>query len=214
MDITVLGRVFAAGLLTITALSALAPVIRFRRGSADEREQLKWPLMGALVFGAVYGIGALQGGTVGESLGQALFGFGIAAIPISVAIAVTRYHLYEIDRIIGRTVAYGLITAVLAAAFLVTNVALQSLLLPGTTFEVAVSTLVVAILFQPLRHSIQRPIDRRFNRARVDGERLVAAFAARTRDEVDLDRLVGETRRVASGAVQPRALGLWLRRAP
>ena len=208
---TAFGLLWGIGLLAVTVVSAAAPVVRFRRGSGDEREQLKWPLAAALVFGVIYGAASIQGGTSGETGAEALLGFGLAAIPISVAIAITRYHLYEIDRIIGRTVAYGLISALLAAAFIITNVALQSLLLPGTTFEVAASTLVVAMLFQPLRRSIQRPVDRRFNRARVDAERLVAGFAARTRDEVDLERLAGETQSVAIGAVQPRTTGLWLR---
>jgi hypothetical protein len=181
---------------------------RFRGAGTIEREQLKWFILATGAF-----LVTLVAAFATQS--DALFMLSIVAataIPVAAGIAILRYHLYEIDRIIGRTVAYGVITAVLAAAFVVTNVALQSLLLPGSTFEVAVSTLVVAMLFLPLRRAIQRPIDRRFNRAGVDAERLVAGFAARARDEVDLERLAGETRRVATGAVQPRTIGLWLRR--
>jgi hypothetical protein len=200
------GAAWGIGLLTITVVSAVAVALRFRRGGADEREQLKWPLSGAVVFGALWLLAVLSSDT-----GNILLGVGLAAIPVSVAIAVTRYRLYAIDRILGRTVTYGLITAVLAAAFVLTNVALQSAFDRGTTFEVAVSTLVVAMLFQPLRRAVQRPIDRRFNRARVDAERMVAAFAARARDQMDLPTLAGELSVTAGQAVQPRSTAIWIR---
>jgi hypothetical protein len=200
------GAAWGLGLLTITVLSAIAVALRFRRSGPDEREQLKWPLSGAVVFGALWLLAVLS-----SDAGDILLGVGLAAIPVSVAIAVTRYRLYAIDRILGRTVTYGLITAVLAAAFVLTNVALQSVFDRGTTFEVAVSTLVVAMLFQPLRRAVQRPIDRRFNRARVDAERMVEAFAARARDQVDLTTLAGELSVTAGEAVQPRSTAIWIR---
>jgi hypothetical protein len=202
------GLAWGIGLLTITVLSAIAVAVRFRRGGPDEREQLKWPLSGAVVFGAMWLVAVTSSDT-----NDVLLGFGLAAIPVSVAIAITRYHLYAIDRIIGRTVSYGLITVILAVAFLGTNLALQTALDRGATFEVAISTLVVAMLFQPLRRAIQRPIDRRFNRARVDAERTVMAFAARTRDQMDLPALAGELSRTAGQAVQPTSSAIWIRGA-
>lgn len=204
----VLGTAWQAGLITLCVLGAAAIVIRYRRGTRDERQQLKWPLAGFLVFGATYATTALDTAVVGV-----LFAVGITAIPVSVAIAITRYRLYEIDRIIGRTVAYAVVTAVLAVAFLATNLAVQAVLALGTTFEVAVSTLVVAMLFQPVRRAIQQPIDRRFNRARIDAERMVAAFAARTRDEMDLPALESELSATAGLAVQPTSSAIWIRGA-
>jgi hypothetical protein len=202
----VVGVVWQLGLLALCVLGGAAIALRFRRGTRDERQQLEWPVAGGLVFGATYAATAIDSTAVG-----ALFAVGITAIPVSVAIAITRYRLYDIDRIISRTVSYGLITAVLAAAFLATNLALQTVLHRGSTFEVAVSTLVVAMLFQPLRTAIQRPIDRRFNRARVDSERMVAAFAARARDQMDLPMLATELAVTAGRAVQPSSAAIWIR---
>jgi hypothetical protein len=107
-----------------------------------------------------------------------------------------------------------MIAGSLGGIFLATNLALQAWMAEATgssTLGVAASTLIVAALFQPLRHAVQVPIDRRFNRARVDAERTVAAFATQTRDEIDLDRLASETRRAAVGALQPATAGVWLR---
>jgi hypothetical protein len=200
------GVAWQLGLLALCVLGGSAVALRFRRGTRDERQQLTWPVAGGLVFGATYAATAIDSRAVG-----ALFAIGITAVPVSIAIAITRYRLYDIDRIISRTVSYGLITAVLAAAFLATNLALQTVLHRGSTFEVAVSTLVVAMLFQPLRTAIQRPIDRRFNRARVDSERMVAAFAARARDQMDLPMLATELAVTAGRAVQPSSAAIWIR---
>jgi hypothetical protein len=137
-------------------------------------------------------------------------------IPIAIGIAILRYRLYEIDRIVSRTLSYALVTALLAGVFVATNLALQAVLVNatgGSTVTIAASTLVVAALFQPVRRAIQRPIDRRFNRAGVDAQRVVDALASTVRDEVDLERLRGSVVATASEAVHPVGAALWLRRS-
>jgi hypothetical protein len=141
---------------------------------------------------------------------------GILATPIAIGVAITRYRLYEIDRIISRTIGYALVTSVLVIVFAGAVLGLQAVLEPltgGNTVAVAASTLIVAALFQPLRRRIQSTVDRRFDRARYDGERTVAAFAARLRDQVELDSLETDLQGVVGQTVAPTSLGLWVRRS-
>jgi hypothetical protein len=206
------------GAMVLVCLPAgiAAAIVRYRRGAPVERKQLKWfgsvlVLALSLFFAATllpqpYG----QGAWIGASLSMGL-------VPITIAIAILRYRLYDIDRIVSRTLAYALVTALLAAAFVGTNLALQAVLVDATggatTLTTAVSTLLVAGLFQPLRRRVQAPIDRRFNRARVDGERVVDAFAVQVRDQVDLDRLRLAVLAAIDDAVTPAAASVWLRGA-
>jgi hypothetical protein len=135
-------------------------------------------------------------------------------MPIAIGIAILRYRLYAIDRIISRTISYGLITAVLVSVFATVVVGLQAILARftgGDTVPVAVSTLVVFVSFQPLRRRVQSTIDRRFQRAHYDAERTQAAFAARLRNNVDLESLMAEVRSVVDSTVAPASVGLWLR---
>ncbi len=144
-------------------------------------------------------------------------GFGILAlnaIPLAIGIAVVRYRLYDIDRLISRGISYGLVTVVLLATYVAVVLILQGPL--GTMFgtqtvTVAISTLVIAGLFQPVRSRIHRAVDRRFDRARVDTERTAAAFSDRLRDQVDIDAVVGDLAATASGAVRPARINVWLR---
>ena len=135
-------------------------------------------------------------------------------IPIAIGIAILRYRLYDIDRIISRTVSYGAVTGILAVVFVGTVLVSQTVLASffrGNSVAVAVSTLVVAALFQPLRRRIQAVVDRRFNRSRYDAERTVAAFGARLRDEVALTDVDAAIRGVVAETVAPKAVGLWVR---
>jgi hypothetical protein len=139
---------------------------------------------------------------------------GFAALPVAAAIAVLRYRLYEIDRIISRTIGYGIVTITLAGIFVGGVLGLQAILAQftgGNTVAVAASTLIVAALFQPLRGHIQRLVDRRFDRTRYDGQRVVDTFALRLRDEVDLDRLRTAFVATADEAVRPDGASVWLR---
>ena len=200
-------------LLPCLPLAALAAALRFRRGTPTERQQLKW-------FGspmALAALGLAGAATLPQPIGIACYvGMTVALgfVPVAIGIAILRYRLYDIDRLIGRTLAYAAITAILAAAFVATNLTVQALLAGvtgGATFTTAVSTLVVAGLFQPLRRRVQAPIDRRFNRAQVDAERVVEAFANLARDQVDLDMLNAAVVGAIDEAVAPSRASIWLR---
>ncbi len=135
-------------------------------------------------------------------------------IPIAVGIAILRYRLYDIDRIISRTVSYGAVTVILAAVFLGTVLVSQTLLATffnGTPVAVAASTLLVAALFQPLRRRVQSVVDRRFNRSRYDAERTATAFSGRLRDEIDLANLYADVRGVVAATVAPVTVDVWIR---
>jgi len=202
--------VWNPALLVATIASVAAVVSRYRKGTAVEREQLKWPMWGVLFFGLVYGIGAVAAGLSG--LLNIMFGLALAAIPISVAIAILKYRLYEIDRIVSRTVSYALVVGLSAGAFLGV-VALMSSLLPEESSDLAVagSTLVVAALFNPLRRRVQVGVDRRFNRQRYDAQLVMEGFAVSLRDRVDPEEVMDGWVGVVSSTMQPDAIGMWVR---
>jgi hypothetical protein len=135
----------------------------------------------------------------------------IMALPIGIGVAVLRHRLYDLDRLISRTVSYLIVTVLLAGVF-VGSVALATGLLPfSSPVAVAASTLAVAALFNPLRRRVQRLVDRRFNRSRYDSDAVLAAFGARLRFAVELDAVKDELRRAADEAVQPSHVSVWLR---
>jgi uncharacterized oligopeptide transporter (OPT) family protein len=139
-----------------------------------------------------------------------------ALLPVAIGIAVLRYRLYEIDRIISRTLSWTVVTGVLVTVFVGVVVALQGLLAgftQGQTLAVAGSTIVVFALFQPLRRRIQQEIDRRFDRSRYDADRVVAGLGVRLSHVVDLDALLGEIGSVAGETVRPTSSAVWLRRS-
>ena len=198
---------------------AVSLVIRNRRARGVERQQFSW-VVAAIAFVGVAIVGGLvMGSMVPQALADgtvwipAIVAF--ATVPLSVGVAVLRYRLYEIDRIVSRTIGWAVVSAILVALFvtlvLVTGAALASIT-SANTLAVAVSTLVVAALFQPLRRRVQARVDHRFNRARYDAERTVAAFSGRLRDEVDLDQLSAEITGTVARTVQPASVLLWLRR--
>jgi hypothetical protein len=135
-------------------------------------------------------------------------------VPLAVGIAVLRYRLYEIDRLISRTIGWTILTTLLLGAFMLLVLGSTEVIEPltgGNTIAVAASTLVVVALFTPLRSRVQRAVDRRFDRARYDGERLLTAFGLRVRDEVDLDVIRADVLATVDQAVRPATVGLWLR---
>ncbi|HEY5578518.1 MAG TPA: hypothetical protein VIL12_02375, partial [Acidimicrobiia bacterium] len=143
--------------------------------------------------------------------GNLVFGLLITAIPVSAGIAILRYRLYEIDRIINRTVVYGVVVGLLLAVYVSGVIVLQELLPERGDLAVAASTLGVAALFNPLRHRIQGLVDRRFYRSRYDAQRVVEAFSARLRDEVDLESLTSELAEVVQDSVQPEIMSVWVK---
>jgi hypothetical protein len=141
-------------------------------------------------------------------------GFAFAFFPIAIGIAILRYRLFEIDRLVSRTIAYVVITAVLVAAYASVILLLQGPLgtvTGGDTIPVAISTLVVAALFQPLRRRVQSIVDRRFDRARFDAERTSSAFSERLRKDVDIESVTSDLRATVRSAIAPSTVGLWLR---
>jgi hypothetical protein len=137
-------------------------------------------------------------------------------VPIAIGIGILRYRLYDIDRIISRSLSYAVVTALLAGIFVGVNLLLGSLIASvtaGSTVAVALSTLLVAGLFQPIRRVVQAPIDRRFNRARVDADATLQQFGERVRDEVDLTRIGDSVRATATEALAPAGIAVWLRSA-
>jgi len=152
-----------------------------------------------------------------NSLGWTFFMLALAFLPIAIGVAVLRYRLYEIDRLISRTIGWATVTIVLVGAFSLLVLGSSAVLEPltgGNTLAVAGSTLIVAALFTPLRSRVQRAVDRRFDRARYDGERLVGAFGERLRDEVDLETIRADVLATVDQAVRPASVGLWLRERP
>jgi hypothetical protein len=194
-----------------------AVVVRFRRTGGVERQQLKWCSYAAALLPLPFVVHDLpeSGIDVPPILVEALFILVLPLLPLSVGIAIRRYRLYEIDRIINRTLVYGLLTALLGGVY-AGVVLLLGRLFGGLGAEppswaVAGATLAVAALFRPARRRIQAVVDRRFNRRKYDAARTIQAFSARLRDEVDLDTLSAELLAVVDQTMQPTTVSLWLR---
>jgi hypothetical protein len=188
-------------------------VWRYRHGASIERQQTRWFASSALLTLVTVGIGFSGIGPLADG-GWLLVLVGLALMPIAIGVAILRYRLYDLDRLVSRTISYGLLTGTLLAAYAGLILVLQDPLgavTGGNTVAVALSTLVVAALFQPIRLRLQRIVDRRFDRARYDAERTTAEFAKRLREEVDLAALSDELDSTVDKAVAPSHVGLWLR---
>lgn len=182
-------------------------VTRYVRSRGVERQQLKW-----FVFTFILGVALLMGPWIeDDTIGAVLWTAVPVAVFSSMAIAILRYRLYEIDRIVSRTVSYGLVIALLGVVVLGV-VSVFALFLPSDDpLVVAASTLSVAALFNPLRRGVQTTVDRRFNRSRYDAERVVESFVATLQEEVDPQEVVDGWVRVVSDTMQPAAVGVWVR---
>jgi hypothetical protein len=197
------------------ALSVVALAVRYARSASTIRAQIRWIL--SAVVAAVGGAGLILVSGDNGPVSAVAFGLLVLSpilIPMGIGVAILRYRLYEIDRIVSRTIGYAAVTGVLGLVFLGANLVLQTALAPlvrADTIVVAASTLLVAALFSPVRARTQRAVDRRFHRARIDAERLAAAFAERLRDEVDLEALRARSMATAADAVEPDRIALWLR---
>ncbi len=206
-------RVWGLGLLTLTVSSFLAVVLRFIRSKGVERQQMKVLLFAVSFYALVYG-GAAAVSDDNMPIVNFLLPFGLVGIGLAIAVAVLRYRLYDIDRIISRTVSYVMVVGVLGALFVVLVVAVPNLVI-GTgsapPLAVAAATLLVAALFNPLRRRVVRMVDRRFNRARYDSERVMDEFARSLRDQVDERAVLDGWRGVVCETMQPAAIGVWLR---
>jgi len=203
--------------LMITLLSVLVGgaslVVRFRRATGVERQQLRWVAFAAVVAGigipvAVAGISIESAAVVlAAVLGSAV------VLCLTIAAAVLRYRLYDLDRVISRTIAYGLLTVLLGGGYAAVVLSLGQLLGQSSSLVVAGATLAVAAVFQPARRRVQELVDRRFNRRRYDAVQTIVAFSARLQDKVDLDTLSAELLAVTDQTMQPTQVSLWLRPA-
>jgi hypothetical protein len=218
----ILGLLVEAVAFPLMLVAGLAAVIslfvRFRRARGDERQQIKWfASASALTLGFVFVLQTLNN-TQNSLLEAGLATVAlilIPSIPVATGVAILRYRLYDIDRLINRALVYGLLTAMLAVVYLASVVALQSVLraLTGqeSTLAIVASTLAIAAMFNPLRRRIQAFIDRRFYRRKYDARKTLEAFSAKLRDETDLDALNAELVGVVRETMQPAHVSLWLR---
>jgi hypothetical protein len=204
----------AAVLVTLGVSSLLVlvgQVATFRRSSGERRQQLKW-LLGGFTVG-------LAGVVTGLALGHAsgLWGvvahaavLAIYAVPVSMGVAILKYRLYDIDRIISRTLAYAIVTGLLVGVYAGLVLLATEVLGLHSSVAVAAATLAAAALFAPVRRRVQRLVDRRFNRARYNADRTVAAFAARLQDAVDLDSVRDDLAGTVHRALEPAHLSVWV----
>jgi hypothetical protein len=214
---SVLQNVGAASFLLLYVAIVLSWVVRqvagYRRSTGDRRAQLKWLMSGGLLslVGLVL---ALTESDAASPVVRAIasVGFiGVAALPISIGVGVLKYRLYEVDRLISRTLSYAIVTGLLVGVY-VGMIALTTRLIPlSSSVGVAASTLVAVGLFTPVRRWVQRRVDRRFNRSQYDAEAMVATFSTRLRDAVQLETVRSDLLEVVNRAVEPSQLSLWIR---
>ncbi|MGH9051686.1 MAG: hypothetical protein ACRDWX_01510 [Acidimicrobiia bacterium] len=205
-------------LLATIVASVASLVFRYRRASGEERQQLKWVafsvmLLGLGVLGTVGWEVANGPSEVSDEFENLITTLLLGLVPVSIGVAILRYRLYDVDLVINRTLVYGSLTVLLGAVYVAGVVGLPRLLplAEDNDLVVAGSTLGVAALFSPLRRRLQRFVDRRFYRARYDARTTVEAFAARLREEVDLDQLRRDLVGVVQETLQPASVSVWLR---
>jgi hypothetical protein len=196
------GALFSVALL----VSVAALVVRFVKSSGEERLQLKWCAAAALVLAVVFVASTWANSTIVTVL-QSLAFLGLYT---AIAVAVLKYRLYNIDRIISRTLAYAIVTGLLVGVYAGLVLLATQVFRFHTPVAVAASTLAAAALFNPLRRRVQQTVDRRFNRARYDADQTVAAFAARLKDTVDLDSVRDDLATVIDQALEPAHVSVWI----
>jgi len=188
--------------------ATLSGIARFRRAGFVERQQIKWLLAATCVFAVAYIVGA----TSDDEWVWWVVSVAMAAIPLAILLAVLRYRLYEIDRLISRTVAYVIVIALLGAVYVGGFAAMTSFLPAESPLAVAGSTLAVAALFNPVRRRVQDWVDRRFNRSRYDARQVMDRFAGSLQGGVDSEGLVNGWVSVVSETMEPSSVAVWVRR--
>jgi uncharacterized membrane protein YidH (DUF202 family) len=200
----------AAGLAAVLSL-----VFRYRSAQAAERAQLRWLVYaGGLIVAAflteILAAKVIGPGAAANNLQNAMGSGAAALIPVAIGVAVLKYRLYDIDRIISRTLAYAIVTGLLVGVYAGLVLLATHLLRAHTPVAVAVATLAAAALFSPLRRQVQRRVDRRFNRAKYDADLIAAAFAARLKDTVELSSVRDDLTGIVSGALEPAHVSVWI----
>ncbi len=195
-----------AAVFALIVAAVVRQVLAWRRAGTDRRQQIKWLLSGVCVF-IVIGVPSL--GTSSD-LWEAGIAIGFSALPLAIGVGILRYRLYDIDRIVSRTVSYGIVTALLAGAYAGLVLLATRELRFSSEVAVAVSTLAAAAAFNPVRRRVQHLVDRRFNRARYDADLTVAEFAARLQDAVDFDAVRTDLGGTVQQALEPEHLSVWV----
>jgi hypothetical protein len=193
--------------------SVAAQVLSYRHSSGERRQQLKWLATGSALAAAGIPLAAALAGKPGVlSVAGDIASLGLLGLPVCMGVAILRYRLFDIDRIISRTLAYAIVTGLLVGVYAgIVLLATQALPVSlSTPVAVACATLVAAALFNPLRRRVQRVVDRRFNRARYDADQTVAAFAARLKDAVDLETVQRDLAGVVQQALEPAHVSVWM----
>jgi len=213
----ILGIIGSVGGAICVVVTIIALILRFYRSRGEERLQLKWFTYATAVGFPTPLILSVIAPAVFQVLGQLLWTFAFLSLPVSAGLAILRYRLYDIDRVINRTLVYAILSATLAAVYF-GGIVLSQQLFSGLTsreelpqLAVVASTLAIAALFNPLRRRIQAAVDHRFYRKKYDARKTLEDFGARLRGEVDLDELSGDLVSVVRDTVQPEHVSLWLR---
>jgi len=193
------------------AVAAGSLVVRFRRAQGVERQQLRWVALAAALMVLAVPIVLAPVPLEGPILVDWAPAVWVVVLPVAVGAAILRYRLYDLDRIISRTLAYGLLTLLLAGGYALVVLGLGQQLGRESPLVVAAATLAVAAVFQPARRRVQAVVDRRFNRRRHDTTRIIEGFGTRLRDQVDLDTLTADLLAVVDQTMQPTQTSLWLR---
>jgi len=194
------------------AVAVVYQVVSWRRAGGERRQQLTWLMAGGAAALASF-LAALAAGALPHSVrgavGDVLL-IGVATLPAGMGVAILKYRLYEIDRIISRTLAYAIVTGLLVGVYAGLVLLATRVLSVNSPVAVAASTLAAAALFTPVRHRVQHVVDRRFNRARYDADKIVAAFAVRLKEAVDLDSVRGDLASVVQQTLEPAHVSVWL----
>jgi hypothetical protein len=207
------GVVAAVVVLASVLVGAVSLLLRYRRAQLRERLQLRWLALAAALAGGLLLVALVAGYLGRDPVVLASISMCVALLPLATGAAILRYRLYDLDRIVSRTLAYGLLTVLLGLGYAAVVLGLGGLLGQDSSLAVAAATLAVAAAFQPLRRRIQALVDRRFNRRRYDAAQTIGDFSDRLRDQVDLDTLTAELLAVVDQTMQPAAASLWLRPA-
>jgi hypothetical protein len=201
----------AAVIIIVFVAAAWSLVGRFRRARGVERQQLRWVALATVIIAMLAVVNLAQLALGAYALAPLVGGLTPPILAAGIGAAILRYRLYDLDRIISRTLAYGLLTLLLGGGYALVVLGLGQLLGRESPLVVAAATLAVAALFQPARHRVQAVVDRRFNRRRHDAARIIEGFGTRLRDQVDLDTLTAEVLAVVDQTMQPTQASLWLR---
>ena len=208
LDATIAVMIVVLGLTAVGGGFSL--IMRYRRSSVVTRAQIRWMFFSTLIVAGVFILVATTNASQ-KMAGGLLLQVAFISIPVSITVAITRYRLFEIDRIISRTLSYTVVVAVLAAAFFGLVALITAALSAPNSLAVAASTLAIAALFNPLRKRVQNTIDRRFNRSAYDAEIISEAFASRLREPLTTTQIIEDWQRTVDESLQPETSGIWIK---